>query len=487
MNSLIQSPPKQNLNSSLSLFNDISEPSNHFNHKKNEMEAENKNFLQKINKIESPLKNEEDIEERSKSFLEKKSISVKQQQKSKTAKKNELDSENQEIKASEGEGVSGRWTKEEHSKFVKAICQFGNEWKKVQQFIPSRSSTQARSHAQKFFIRMQSKLNLSKIGSETALNELRKLPEELLIMKIKEYANIDFDISSQERDKLIEVLLNFSKLNKKEISNINAVVEDVDENKDKLKPSFDTNYLVQSLRDDICVSNNEIKNNFVNESEESRKLFFQIEKNEKNDFLMKKMKSECNASCNSGRKDFFDFINKNPNEGLNSETIKSDLMTEESINPNQLKDVHQEVIQINDFKNFSSEKISKEKKLKVNRIVKKSSKMLKTRLKESRVKQMVDQVNQSKLNDQNLCQMSYLKLMQNSISAQDMSIYVNNYSLNQGPYPFNINLFISPTMQEYYCKIEEETIINPFIINFPMEDVKEEENLNFEDFNHMYN
>ena len=50
---------------------------------------------------------------------------------------------------------TGRWTEEEHQKFIDGILQYGNEWKKVQQVIGSRSSTQARSHAQKFFLKIK--------------------------------------------------------------------------------------------------------------------------------------------------------------------------------------------------------------------------------------------------------------------------------------------------------------------------------------------
>jgi len=50
---------------------------------------------------------------------------------------------------------NGRWSTEEHQKFIEAIFLYGNEWKKVQQHIKTRSSTQARSHAQKFFIRLR--------------------------------------------------------------------------------------------------------------------------------------------------------------------------------------------------------------------------------------------------------------------------------------------------------------------------------------------
>ena len=45
----------------------------------------------------------------------------------------------------------GRWSRDEHKKFIEAIIKFGNNWKEVQDYIDTRTSTQARSHAQKFF------------------------------------------------------------------------------------------------------------------------------------------------------------------------------------------------------------------------------------------------------------------------------------------------------------------------------------------------
>ena len=50
---------------------------------------------------------------------------------------------------------NGRWSKEEHNKFIEAIIKFGNDWKKIQKYIPSRTSTQARSHAQKFLLKFR--------------------------------------------------------------------------------------------------------------------------------------------------------------------------------------------------------------------------------------------------------------------------------------------------------------------------------------------
>ena len=39
-------------------------------------------------------------------------------------------------------GQQGRWTKEEHSKFIEAINIYGKNWKKVEEMVKTRSGTQ---------------------------------------------------------------------------------------------------------------------------------------------------------------------------------------------------------------------------------------------------------------------------------------------------------------------------------------------------------
>ena len=73
---------------------------------------------------------------------------------------------------------SGRWTEEEHRKFIEGILEFGNEWKKVQQIIKTRSSTQARSHAQKFFLRV--KKIIKNNGGNFNINEKDKIFENII-------------------------------------------------------------------------------------------------------------------------------------------------------------------------------------------------------------------------------------------------------------------------------------------------------------------
>lgn len=58
-------------------------------------------------------------------------------------------------KKTKPEGVStGRWTYEEHQAFLEGLKVFGREWKKVATRIPTRTSAQIRSHAQKYFSKL---------------------------------------------------------------------------------------------------------------------------------------------------------------------------------------------------------------------------------------------------------------------------------------------------------------------------------------------
>eukprot|EP01041_Mallomonas_annulata_P009139 gene9139-18940_t len=52
----------------------------------------------------------------------------------------------------DGKGVnSGRWTKEEHDTFLLGLGLYGRDWKKVATAIKTRTPSQIRSHAQKYF------------------------------------------------------------------------------------------------------------------------------------------------------------------------------------------------------------------------------------------------------------------------------------------------------------------------------------------------
>jgi SHAQKYF class myb-like DNA-binding protein len=54
--------------------------------------------------------------------------------------------------------TTGRWTPEEHRAFLQGLAVYGREWKRVAAGIPTRTSAQVRSHAQKYFSRLEQQL-----------------------------------------------------------------------------------------------------------------------------------------------------------------------------------------------------------------------------------------------------------------------------------------------------------------------------------------
>lgn len=76
---------------------------------------------------------------------------------------------------------TGRWSLEEHKRFIEAILQYGNDWRLVQSLIGSRSSSQARSHAQKFFMKIKetSILDLELDFSKNTIKELQEIASKI--------------------------------------------------------------------------------------------------------------------------------------------------------------------------------------------------------------------------------------------------------------------------------------------------------------------
>jgi len=59
-----------------------------------------------------------------------------------------------------GNKAAGRWTKEEHQKFIEGLKRYGKNWKQVEEHVGTRNGAQIRSHAQKFFNRLEREFNL---------------------------------------------------------------------------------------------------------------------------------------------------------------------------------------------------------------------------------------------------------------------------------------------------------------------------------------
>ena len=56
-------------------------------------------------------------------------------------------------------GSTGRWTREEHNLFLKGLEMHGKGWKKIASLIKTRTVVQIRTHAQKYFLKLNLRLN----------------------------------------------------------------------------------------------------------------------------------------------------------------------------------------------------------------------------------------------------------------------------------------------------------------------------------------
>ena len=82
---------------------------------------------------------------------------------------------------------AGRWKSDEHQRFIDAIIKYGNNWRQVQKYVGTRSSTQTRSHAQKFFEKLKRSKIFKREKCDFSKNSLKILHDIMKKLPIKEY------------------------------------------------------------------------------------------------------------------------------------------------------------------------------------------------------------------------------------------------------------------------------------------------------------
>lgn len=50
---------------------------------------------------------------------------------------------------------TGRWTMQEHSRFLEGLQRYGKNWRAIARLVSTRTANQARSHAQKYFLKAE--------------------------------------------------------------------------------------------------------------------------------------------------------------------------------------------------------------------------------------------------------------------------------------------------------------------------------------------
>ena len=105
------------------------------------------------------------------------------------------------IKKSNNNLSNGRWTRLERIKFAYSLYKFGTDWKKIMDYISTRSLIQLRSHAQKFLDKLKKDKFIIKKGLDfKSLNwqqSIQYLKEKLTE---QEFFNVLFSIETEMGD-----------------------------------------------------------------------------------------------------------------------------------------------------------------------------------------------------------------------------------------------------------------------------------------------
>ena len=178
----------------------------------------------------------------------------------------------------------GRWTFDEHIKFIKAFVCFGKKYKFYKNYLSTRNNNQIRSHAQKFFMRLKSIKNdvydftkdninslsdiINIIGANNKTNIDKKRYIINTLISLSENNKYKFDINNPRKNKNItnEFLLE----NKNEIKMENG------SNNTKNKQFNEVEYIIidkEEINKDIEDTNNIlIKSGNINEKEVNLEL-----------------------------------------------------------------------------------------------------------------------------------------------------------------------------------------------------------------------
>ena len=188
----------------------------------------------------------------------------------------------------------GRWTKEEHDKFLDGIAQYGINWKKVKTFINSRTSVQVRSHAQKFYQKLKmckdeqlgidfTKDNISSI--KDMIYQIKEKKSNYNIKYILNYLSNKFDhIKKPKNFNFQNYVNNFLENNETLNFNNNLIINQNNEvNLPNFIPQFLNNNQINN--NSFPLNNNILSNNNIN--------FFAHQNALTNLLLMNNINNEC--------------------------------------------------------------------------------------------------------------------------------------------------------------------------------------------------
>ena len=203
---------------------------------------------------------------------------------------NNLDDNLAENLSRQNDLQNGRWKQEEHFRFIKGCLLFGNNWKKIKNYVKTRSSAQIRSHAQKYFIKLNKKYHYIRFDDED--NKLKNY--NLDYDFVKNVINCDLNNVNMEKiEQMILIIFKNSNSNLNIFSerhnntinlNENILKNEVLTNSNKKEKIF--NFIKIPKYKDYEFDNNENYNNneFLNKKRNNNMKILYNTNNDLNDF-----------------------------------------------------------------------------------------------------------------------------------------------------------------------------------------------------------
>ena len=237
-----------------------------------------------------------------------KDVILKQKNEKNQNKKSKIKLNNNIINSNESY-ISGRWKKDEHQRFIEAIIKYGNNWSLVQKFVGTRSSTQARSHAQKFFEKLK-RNKVLKFNLDFSKNSLKKLQDS-----VEEMSNGDIKKMIHQLNSITYEKNNNSK---KKINCINSC-----NNKEKYQSKLKSNNFNNDFNCDNDINNFDFKYNDNEQFINNEELDFNEEKisRKNSEFFNRKFSIRDRKSVNSIEAFYENLIDCNDKNYINNNNI----------------------------------------------------------------------------------------------------------------------------------------------------------------------
>ena len=202
----------------------------------------------------------------------------------------------------------GRWSYEEHIKFIEALVDYGKNWKDVQKYVGTRSPAQARSHAQKFLLKLKMIKN-DELNIDFTNNNIKNLSDVIEVIKSKNENN------ENERKYIINTLINLSETISYENNSIQRNI------KKQRIPNFKPKTKIDKIKNGSITEHNKPTNNIIfntlfNNGEKEIKVEELKSNKEQNTNKTVDKEKNNNISENNPNKEKIDIIIKNENINL---------------------------------------------------------------------------------------------------------------------------------------------------------------------------